>query len=971
MFSKRIFLLPILWSVALSVAVAQTPVDSLNRQLRTLFESIPHPNNVNFCYDMACHFIDSSYYDVKCQTETNADVWYYLYEEMYHAAFDTTYLLIADTIVSYSNQYFCDTIPIGVIDWRYVHFPDDILSLQLDKYYVCDEEAGKLYGLDDNMLLLKTSEVFMASPLQLATRTLHPTFLVDFQFFFADADITNDNTNWEGEIDFGDGAGWQHVWANQAIQIDYPDAGMYKIQVRTTQDGVEKYSISVIQVFGDDETKIPSYTENEPNIDKLRVFRFDPDCEVSEDKLIFILAGYNPKSFINYGIRTPDELYKKYVVNGHLEPLRDFGYSFIIVDYVDHNDYIESNAKRVARLLCYYRCHQKGDEQFVVIGHSMGCLVGRYALTFLEKYPCAYSDCKCHKFHNTRLFISNDGPHQGVNIPLSLQCFYRDVLEDDPVVKCVTDNLNALSRGRLNLATTLLRGNSVKQMLYYHYSTDPFHKGIFAPHTLHTKFLQDIEQLGDYPEYCKLVALSNGSMQGLGQQNCYSSSFAGGYRQAGDHLLLANAEVGVTVLGMRFDHSYTIDLLSNNSSGSLGYVQSQSSFALVGLLSGRIYFRSKIATSRTDYPNSTELNPYCVSAAGNEYVYSFGLDVNFQPLNIWADIFPSWGFTWSQMPGYFSLTARVGTPWSFNIHGGLGFYSDGLGFGFVPTQSAFDYRVDNAINVDYTNLDIAEMFQYTKFDALIGRMYGTGSDGKDVPGFANFNHEDINNQPIQNRRIAYKESDAKSVEEASHYIVTDSVSRLLAKEIGDEDLYLNNAYLPFYHDKYNTSYDAVFRIYVQHDLSSFECQNPYFRTANFNGSVDDYVGDSHYYVKKGSYARDAIWDCEANAVPTFIYLDKLWIDVPSFMFNEKLDVVNECIKELISHSYNSPSISKTNSNVEKQYESNEMYYLYTIGGSYVGIYDFSTIKQSMHGVFLIFHTSPKEDSHVEPELLIL
>ncbi len=95
------------------------------------------------------------------------------------------------------------------------------------------------------------------------------------------------------------------------------------------------------------------------------------------------------------------------------------------------------------------------------------------------------------------------------------------------------------------------------------------------------------------------------------------------------------------------------------------------------------------------------------------------------------------------------------------------------------------------------------------------------------------------------------------------------------------------------------------------------------------------------------------------------------IDVPSFMFNEKLDVVNECIKELISHSYNSPSISKTNSNVEKQYESNEMYYLYTIGGSYVGIYDFSTIKQSMHGVFLIFHTSPKEDSHVEPELLIL
>lgn len=951
MFTKRDFVLLCSLSLAIASVFAQTPTATANQQLRTLFESIPHPINVNFCYDMACHFIDSVYYDVECKTETNADVWYYLYEEMYNAAFDTTGLLVADTIVSYSNQYFCDTIPIGVIDWRYVHFPEDILSLHLDEHYICDENVGKLYGLDDDMSLLKTSEVFMASPLLLSTRTLHPTFLIDFRFFFTDAEVTQNQTYWDGRIDFGDGAGWRYVTANTAITIDYPQPGEYQIQVYTMQDGVEKYSTSTLQVYGTDDAQIPSYTENEADINGLRIFRFDPDCDVLEDKLIFILAGYNPKSFVNYGIRTPDELYQKYIVNGHLEPLRDFGYSFIIVDYVDHNDYIEQNAKYVARLLSYYRCHQRGDEQFVVIGHSMGCLVGRYALTFLEKNPSAYSDCKYEKLHNTRLFISNDGPHQGVNIPLSLQCFYRDVLEDSPVIKCVTENLSAITRGSLNLSTTLLRGNSVKQMLYYHYSTDPLYKGTYSAHALHTKFLNDLEQLGDYPEYCKLVALSNGSMRGYGQQNYYSKSYAGAYRQEGDHLLLANAEVGVTILGMRFDHTYTIDLLSNNSSNSLGYVQAESSFGLVGLFSGRIYFRSKKTTSYTDYQNNTYLIPYCISAAGNEYVYNFGLDVNFQPLNIWADIFPAWGFAEGQGPGYFQLDLRIGTPWSFNIHGGLGFYSDGLGFGFVPTQSAFDYRGSDAVNIDYTTLDIVEMFQNTKFDALIGRMPGVKSDGTNAYNFVNFNHEDINNQPIPNRRISYIEEDHDSKEKASHYVVTDSVSRLLAREIGDEELYLNNAYLPYYHDKYKTTYDAALSIYVQRIFANDETRNPYYLTVNYDGKFIDYNNELHTYAIAGSYAREAIWDCDAQAIPVFRYYEKLWIDDDSFLYEENQEAVNTCINNTKkSVPYRSTEPEGQVQNQLEQIQS-EYFYLYTIEGKYIGKYNKNSVM-SLHGMYI-------------------
>lgn len=964
---KRKLFLSILLLVTFMSLSGKNTIEMTNQQLRTLFESIPHPNNINFCYDMACHLIDSAYYDTTCKLESNADVWFYLYEEMYHAAFDTTYLPIADSIVSHSNQYFCDTIPLGVIDWRYVHFPENILEIDLDKYYICNESAGKLEGRDDDMSLLKTAEVFMVSPLQLETRTLHPVFLLNFDFFFTDLDVTQENTFWEGEIDFGDGNGWQPISANSAIPVHYPAAGDYQIQVRTQQDGISKYSTSTIRVNGNDNIYIPKYSENEADIDGLREFRFDPECDVNEDKLLFVLAGYNPKSFINSGVRTASELYEKYIVKGNLEPLRDFGYTIIIVDYVNHNDSIENNAMRVARLLSYYRCHQQGNEQFVVMGHSMGCLVGRYALTWLEKHPATYSDCNIEKLHNTRLFISNDGPHQGVNIPLSLQCLYGYILDKNEITQNILEKLSARTRYNLNISTTLLRGYSVKQMLYYHYSTDVLKIGYYRAHPLHTAFLYNMMQLGDYPQYCKMVALSNGSMQGFGQQTNYSVNDAGRFRTAGDHLLKFNAELGVTVLGLRFDNSCAIDLLSNPSTpGSLGYIQTESSVAIVGLLSGRILCRASIDKDVVDFPDKTKLQPYCVSAAGNEYVYNFGLNANFQPLCIWADIFPAWGFSAEQAPGYFSLGVRIGTPWSFNIHGTAGFYSDGLGFGFVPTQSAFDYREEKALNIDYTQLDITKMFENTPFDALIGRMHGIRHDGEEMSDFANFNHEDINNQPIANRRIAYKEGDKNDKKLASHYVVTDSVSRLLAREIGDEELYLNNSYLFDY--KHHTTYDAVYRIYVQRDSTCHRTHNPYYKTALFDGKTTDDYGNEHTYKVDGSYARDGRWDCNASSVPIFSCSEYTIMDDDTFNFIETHNVVNQCILMLLTNAPKKllyyPRDKKITQDAE--YQSGNRY-IYTIDGKFVGKYNVEDIE--LHGVYIAFPEETKATS--QPTLLIL
>ena len=50
-----------------------------------------------------------------------------------------------------------------------------------------------------------------------------------------------------------------------------------------------------------------------------------------------------------------------------------------------------------------------GNEKNIVIGPSMGGLISRYALNYMESQNID---------HDTRLYISFDAPHTGANVPI-------------------------------------------------------------------------------------------------------------------------------------------------------------------------------------------------------------------------------------------------------------------------------------------------------------------------------------------------------------------------------------------------------------------------------------------------------------------------------------------------------------------------------------------------------------------------
>jgi hypothetical protein len=100
-----------------------------------------------------------------------------------------------------------------------------------------------------------------------------------------------------------------------------------------------------------------------------------------------------------------------------VEKLRSapYGFDVTLVNFPNGADYVERNAMALVALL--NRENEKltangSTEKVSIIGPSMGGLVSRYALAYMEKNGLN---------HNTKLWVSFDSPHLGANIPIGAQ----------------------------------------------------------------------------------------------------------------------------------------------------------------------------------------------------------------------------------------------------------------------------------------------------------------------------------------------------------------------------------------------------------------------------------------------------------------------------------------------------------------------------------------------------------------------
>ena len=227
------------------------------------------------------------------------------------------------------------------------------------------------------------------------------------------------------------------------------------------------------------------------------------------DKPIIILDGFDPGDS-----RDIAGLYNSLNFGGQnmADILRSEGFDIVVLNAPSYttggkdidggSDYIQRNAMVLVALIDLLNSQKVGDEELVVLGPSMGGLIGRYGLSYMEQNNLPTE---------TRLYISFDSPHRGANIPISLQYLINYLAEQtgDPDAIAIAD-------GVLNSA-------AAKEMLYDHLSGHLLNGSAFeqdptlllpagAPN-FRDAFQAELDAIG-FPQQVRNVAMVNGSSIG-------------------------------------------------------------------------------------------------------------------------------------------------------------------------------------------------------------------------------------------------------------------------------------------------------------------------------------------------------------------------------------------------------------------------------------------------------------------------
>ena len=233
------------------------------------------------------------------------------------------------------------------------------------------------------------------------------------------------------------------------------------------------------------------------------------------DKPIFLVDGFDPGDSRNI-----QALYSQlnYGAGQNLaDTLRDQGFDIILLNFPTYTrpnsttvvdggvDFIQRNAFILVTLINQINAQKVGNQKNVVIGPSMGGLISRYALRYMEMNNLN---------HDTRLFISFDSPHQGANVPIGFQHLFN-YLAFGPVENVAVQPV----------VNGLIKSPAARQMLIDHmeghlqtgsafeFNTDPNSLLPTGAPNYRTAFQNELNSMG-FPVNTRNISISNGASNG-------------------------------------------------------------------------------------------------------------------------------------------------------------------------------------------------------------------------------------------------------------------------------------------------------------------------------------------------------------------------------------------------------------------------------------------------------------------------
>lgn len=458
------------------------------------------------------------------------------WQELGSADLEHRFLPTATLLNARKNSVVETVIPIGVMLSEFDRIKPS--SIQNQDVFV---ENFTLKRHLNSQNIFETKQLIAAAPLV----EKHKGFVTNFK---VSSTFVINTTNMEIvqiQIDFGDGEGFKNARVDDIISIQYQQAGTKNLQIKIILDNSTEITTTssiyispnreeqnqlnsarnaneILPITASNIVDLSAYgeTTNEAGQGEYELFLDTVDGIL--DKPIIVVDGFDPGdtrdipgiyNLLNYDdpINGPQNL---------ADLVRAEGFDVVILNapqYVSNSipidgggDYMERNAMVLVELIETINAEKVGSEELVIIGPSMGGLISRYALNYMENNNLD---------HETRLWLSFDSPHLGANVPIGFQHQFN-FLAFGLDLGGIIGNQNVVALQPL--VEDLLKSSAARQLLVDHFeshlangSSVNFNPALLnpEPHPFRAIFQNNINALTStgYPENTRNVSIINGS----------------------------------------------------------------------------------------------------------------------------------------------------------------------------------------------------------------------------------------------------------------------------------------------------------------------------------------------------------------------------------------------------------------------------------------------------------------------------
>jgi hypothetical protein len=337
---------------------------------------------------------------------------------------------------------------------------------------------------------LVQSSVFAATALKDYThRGANVAFVIDRARYFSN----DERLPRRVDFDFDDGRGFRQVDFGGEQTVNYMSVGRKTIRIRAAfEDGTVLWGAFYFRVVSlqaptpHDTLAITATIPYNSEFGTGEAYVYRSDANASLTLPAILVEGFDIDNSMYW-----DELYELTSKEGLVDSLRAMGYDAVVLNFTDGVDYIQKNAFVLVELIQQIQAMIAPDRDVVIVGASMGGLVTRYALSYMEHHSL---------HHRVRLFVSFDSPQKGANIPLGAQHWVDFFSGQSADAAALLEGLNS---------------PAARQMLVYHHTKTPTTTA--GPDPLKAGLEADLAAVGDYPAFPRIVAVANGSGTQTGQ----------------------------------------------------------------------------------------------------------------------------------------------------------------------------------------------------------------------------------------------------------------------------------------------------------------------------------------------------------------------------------------------------------------------------------------------------------------------